>query len=143
MVKPGYADTILQERPGSKVRSNSFDPLHSTPVAESEPALRPGYQLYRQRGGQELSLMLEMANGDILAPEYTYLVRKEFAKSEGKILLHFTDGTIILKGRNLKEVFLQLCRHSVANITEIPLVEDNYPEEETIVHQITTEVEKI
>ena len=136
MAEHGFAESILKERPSSINRSETFDPLKTSIINESEPTQKSGYQIHRQTGGQELSLVLEMANGDMLAPEYTYLVRKELLKSKGMILLYFTDGIIALKGRNLKEIFLQLCRHSVASIREIPHEEDKSLEEESIVHEI-------
>jgi len=136
MAQTGFADTILEDRPRSQAKSDPLASLSITSASKPNQEAPPGYQLYRKPG---FSLILERANGDMLAPEYTYLVRKELLRSEGRILLYFTDCFIELKGRNLSKLFLYLCQHSVASILEIPPEEDNFSDDQPIINEILAE----
>jgi len=80
----------------------------------------PGYSTLRQNSGKAVSLMLELHTGDILAPEYSYLMDKQFFKATGEIHLRFTHCEIMLRGRNLMEIFRPLCQHRLASVVEIP-----------------------
>lgn len=136
MTQAEFTHNILKERTG-----HTFTPK-AAPDLEKEALEKPGYTLHRQSAGKATSLILEFSNGDISAPEYTYLVNKHFHKADGVIRLQFTHSEILLRGRNLQEIFRPLCNHRLAGVVEIPASQDQFSREVAIVNEIRVEALK-
>lgn len=114
-------DLLLQNK-------GKVTPTTNTTKEDIEESGSDFWGIERVANRHAIMLDLRLKGGLFYAFPYSYLTKIKFNPSEG-IELFISGNHVKITGRNLNEIYIQLCKHRVsyiqANISDIDITDEN------------------
>lgn len=103
--------------------------VYGTEAGANDEPTYTAWHVDLANNGYEINLEVRLKNGNSVGCAYSYLVSPD-CEGNGKITLEYTNRTVTIKGRHLRELYQRILDHAVQYVQEYDLLQHGEVDED-------------